>query len=136
MEITCEILGLEYLVDFSIKITSRGGAATGPTYDSGGEPAYPAEWEIVGDPEVYSLKLADVAKRRFVDGEIKTVTEREWVKDHRLELPNWLRDAVTEWLGESDEVAEMADLLAEEDDYGDAWDKADYQRDCAREDSI
>ena len=133
MEITHEFFGREYLIDFSIKITSTGGAATGPTYDCGGEPAYPAEWEIDGEPEVYSLKLADVEKCRFIDGQFATVTEKQWARDERLELPAWLLAAVTEWLGESDAVAEMADMMADEDEYDSAYDEADYRRDCAAE---
>jgi hypothetical protein len=136
MEITTEILGKEYLISFSIRITSRGGAATGPTYDCGGEPAYPCEWEIDGEPEVWSLKLADVPKRQFIDGKFQTVMVKEWVKGQRLDLSDWLSEAITEWLGESDEVAEMADMLADEDDERGEDDAAEYRRDCAREDSI
>ena len=136
MEITHEFFGREYLIDFDLALTSRGCPArlSGPPEDC--YPAEAAEWEIDGDPEVWTLKLADVLRRRFIDGEIKVVTERGYVRDQRLELPDWLRDAVVEWLSESDEVAEMADLLAEEDTGWSEWDKADYQRDCAREDSI
>ena len=133
MEITHEFFGREYLIDFDISITSRGCPAklSGPPEDC--YPAEPCEWEIDGDPEVWTLTQADVLRRRFLEGEIKVITEKDWIRDQRLELPDWLRDAVVEWLGESDEVAEMADLLAEEDEDADAFDEADYQRDCAAE---
>jgi hypothetical protein len=119
MEITHEFFGREYLIDFDIKITAPACAATGPTYDCGGEPASPMEWEIDGGPELFSLKFFDVTKWRLVGSEWKSVTTKEWVRDQPLELPDWLKSAVTEWLSESDEVACMADELAEEHSHPD-----------------
>jgi hypothetical protein len=114
MEITHEFFGREYLIDFEIKITAPACAATGPTYDCGGEPASPMEWEIDGDPELFSLKLIDLTKWRLVGGGWESVKTKEWVRDQPLEMPDWLKEAVTEWLSESDDVASMADELAED----------------------
>jgi hypothetical protein len=132
MEITHEFFGREFLISYEIKITGAACPEIGPSYGSGGEPASPCEWEIDGEPEVYSLKLADVPKRRFIDGQFQTVMVKEWVRDEKLDLPDWLSDAVAEWLSESDEVACMAEEMDEEDNGGDP----DYRRDCANEDRI
>jgi hypothetical protein len=119
MEIIHEFFGREYLIDFDIKITAPACAATGPTYACGGEPASPMEWEIDGDPEVFSLKYVGVVDVLLREGKWESVTIGKWVRDQSLELPVWLKEAVAEWLHDSDEVACMADELAEEQSHPD-----------------
>jgi hypothetical protein len=138
MEITHEFFGREYLIDFDIKITAPACAATGPTYDCGGEPASPMEWEIDGDPELFSLKLGDAPKFRVVDGIWNIVFEKQWVRDQPLEMPDWLKEAVTEWLHDSDDVACMADEFAADDGCDpdrEREDRAEYLAECRRDDS-
>jgi hypothetical protein len=119
MEITHEFFGRKYEIVFDIKITAPACAATGPTYDCGGEPASPMEWDIDGEPELFSLKLDAVHKSILVDGKWQLTRVAEWVRDQPLEMPDWLKEAVTEWLHDSDEVACMADELAEEQSHPD-----------------
>jgi hypothetical protein len=121
MEITHEFFGREYEIVFDLKITAPACAATGPTYDCGGEPASPMEWEVDGEPDLFSLKFFDVTKWRLVGSEWKSATTKEWVRDQPLDMPGWLKEAVTEWLHDSDEVACMADdLVMREREYDDA----------------
>jgi hypothetical protein len=119
MEITHEFFGREYEIVFDIKITAPARAATGPTYDCGGDPASPMEWEIDGDPELFTLKLIPAKNASSRDGSFHIYVEQEWVRDQPLEMPDWLKEAVTEWLNESDDVACMADELAEEQSHPD-----------------
>jgi hypothetical protein len=130
VEITHEFFGREFLIDFDIKITSPGCPATGPSYASGGEPASPMEWEIDGDVAIYSLKLVDTNRMmKDEDGKWESIPTRDWIRDQCLDLPDWLKEAVTEWLHESDEVAGMADELAADDGVD-----PDYERDRASDD--
>jgi hypothetical protein len=41
-----EIAGTEYAVDYGYRITCRAQPETGPTYDCGGQPAEPMEYEV------------------------------------------------------------------------------------------
>jgi hypothetical protein len=140
MEITHEFFGREYEIVFDIKITAPACAETGPTYDCGGEPASPVEWEIDGEPELFTLKITDCVAY-FWSEPADTYAlgpAKKWVRDQPLEMPGWLKEAVTEWLMESDDVACMADDLAADDGRDpdrEREDRAEYLAECRRDDS-
>lgn len=66
-----EILGSQFVVDYSTLITSRPQPATGPTWDCGGEPAEAGEFEV----EIESIRYAEAVGNRV---------------NKALELPLWL----------------------------------------------
>lgn len=93
MQTAVEIAGNEMLVDFDIKITSRGCPASEPSYSSGGEPAEPCEFDV----EIIELRFP----KQHADVEIY--------------LPKWLKDLLTTHLLERDDIYAVADEIAHED---------------------
>lgn len=82
MEIAINILGADYLAFYDYKITCNAQRATGPTYDCGGQPAEPMEYEITLSGVIDPVKLG----AGFLD------------------LPQWLEDVIVQHLSESDRV--------------------------------
>ena len=90
-----QIAGADYIVEYAYKITAKATPARGPSYASGGEPADPMEYEVT----VKSI-VPDDGSNVFPT----------------LEMPEWLKDALTLHLQESDEVyAEIEEDAAERD---------------------
>ncbi len=78
-----QIAKADYLVEFSYRITATGRPARGPSYACGGEPADPMEYEVT----------------------VKTIVPDDGTNVFpTLEMPEWLKDALTLHLQESDEV--------------------------------
>ena len=86
MKASVEIAGQEMIVEYEFKITCHGSTESGPSYDSGGEPAEAAEFEIT----VYGI---DFPKR---DADVP-----------EPELPDWLKDVLATHLSERDDINDI-----------------------------
>src|SRR5262245_44258895 len=109
METEVDIVGQSLIVDYEIKITAHGHPETGPTYYSGGEPAEAAEFEVTVYGAHFPKQHADVPE---------------------LELPEWLKSLLQTHLMERDDINDIAQRMAYEDDGPDP----DYERDLRDED--
>ena len=102
-----KIAGLDCMVSYRYKVTAEAYPGCGPSYASGGEPPSPMEFEITID------HLAS-------DPDVKP-----------LELPDWLREALTDLMQED---ARVYDEISEDHAYRKYGDP-DEARERARDES-
>lgn len=102
-DITIEIAGTEFQLDFSVKITSRGYPAklSGPPEDC--YPAEDAEFEVTD----LVLRPLTIAPATGVPGELGYRASR-WVAGDPLDVPAWLLPILETVAQESDDAAEVA----------------------------
>ncbi len=93
------IAGADYIVGYDYKITSPGAPEQGPSYDSGGQPAEPFEFEV----EFVSLSKDEGGG-----------------KETSVECPSWLKAEIETWLYE-DADGKIYAAIEEDaaDSYGD-----------------
>lgn len=82
METTATILGIDMEVEWDYTITTHGNGGTAPSLTYPGDPPEPAEFDI----EILGLKFPKQAA------------------DVHLDLPDWLKDALTTHLLERDDI--------------------------------
>ena len=83
MDAYLTIAGAEYIVGYDYKITAEAQPQMGPSYDSGGEPASPME---------YDVSFVDLRKD---DG---------GGKETPVDCPAWLKAEIETWLYEAGEA--------------------------------
>ena len=110
MEASVDIAGQELIVEYDFTITSHGYPGSGPSFNSPGQPPEPAEFEIEVLGARFPKQHADVPD---------------------LELPRWLKDALTTHLSERDDINDIVQAADGDPDYGR---DPDYERDLRNED--
>ena len=107
-----KIAGRDYVVEFDYKITSHGSPMVGPSWNSPGEPAEPAEWEI--------------------DGTISLKADGPDAKPDELEIPKWLEEALHTAISEDEKVNDKIQEAADDPYGGDNYDSWRDVRDAER----
>jgi hypothetical protein len=92
MDAYLTIAGAEYVVGYDYKITSPGAPEQGPSYDSGGQPAEPFEFDVT----FFDLRKDDGGG-----------------KETPVDCPAWLKAEIENWLFE-DADGRIYDAIAED----------------------
>ena len=97
MDAYLTIAGAEYVVGYDYKITAEAQPQMGPSYDSGGEPASPMEYEV---------SFVDLRKD---DGR---------AKETPVDCPAWLKAEIENWLYEDPDGRIYDAILEDAGDQG------------------